>query len=86
MNAVPEIKETCCVADQACLAPGNLKPPIFPKSSCFACGSAVCVNCSSRRNYPPWKKVRLCNDCQIMHLDNGKDTIVMKRLRKLVGG
>ncbi len=73
--------ETCCVADQHCLAPANLEFPIFPRSRCFSCGQAVCVNCSSKRNYPPWKKVRLCNDCQIMM--DGNDIVVMRRLRKL---
>ena len=85
---------TCCVADQYCLAPANLEPPVFPKARCFACGQAVCRNCSSLRVYSlaeqlfhlKGKKVRLCNDCQIMCLDDGSDKIVMRRLHRLVNG
>jgi hypothetical protein len=94
MNAIPEMKETCCVADQACLASAGLEPSIFPRSRCFACGQAVCVNCSSLRVYPlaeqlyhlKGKRVRLCNDCQIMELDGDNDKVVMRRLTKLVNG
>ena len=81
---IPE-REACCIADQACDAPANLEPQVKAKSFCFACGRPVCTKCSSRRKYYDYGVKRLCNDCQVEHLDDGDDKVVMARLRKLVG-
>lgn len=74
--------ETCCVADQCCIAPANVEPTKAAKGICFCCGQAVCSKCSSLRKYYGFGKVRLCNNCQIMN--DGNDKIVMRRLTKMV--
>ena len=55
--------DTCCVADQFCIAPANLDPPASARGECYYCGSSVCSQCSSKRKYD--KSIRrLCNECQ----------------------
>jgi len=73
--------ETCCVADQFCIAPANLEPQQRARGICFCCGNAVCSKCSSIRQYYHYGKVRLCNNCQVAY--DGNDDRVMARLRKL---
>ena len=82
MKKLKEV-ETCCVADQMCIASAEVENPKSAKGKCFRCGQAVCSKCSSKRNYLIYGKVRLCNDCQVEC--DGNDNLVMKRLRKLVG-
>jgi hypothetical protein len=80
-----EPKESCCVVDPFCLAPANLeeRDKLRLRTVCFSCGQPVCVNCSSRRTYYTYGKVRLCNYCQ--EDEDGSDRVVMARLRKLAG-
>ena len=73
--------ETCCVADQFCIAPANVTLLRPARGKCFSCGQAVCSKCSSIRKYYHYGKVRLCNDCQIVYDTN--DKIVMKRLHRM---
>ena len=75
--------ETCCVADQFCSAASNFTPLLHARGRCFHCGDAVCSNCSSKRQYEKFGKVRLCNNCQI-DID-GHDHVVMRRLYLLAG-
>lgn len=75
--------ETCCMADQFCLAPANLDPPVAARGQCFSCGWAVCSKCSSRRQYPDGRLHRICNDCQV-ELDDS-DKRVMARLYRMAG-
>jgi hypothetical protein len=78
-------RETCCVIDCFCAAPANLETAERPllRAKCFCCGQAVCLQCSSRRLYPPNGVVRLCNSCQ-EEID-GDDRVVMRRMYKLAG-
>lgn len=73
--------ETCCVADQFCLAPANLYPPLRARCICFRCGLAVCSKCSSKRDYPPYDKQRLCHNC-IVEVE-GNDKSIMRKLRRM---
>lgn len=73
--------ETCCVADQFCIASANLEKLQMAKGVCFSCGEAVCSECSSKREYYHYGKVRLCNNCQVSY--DGNDKMVMKRLYEL---
>ena len=75
--------ETCCVADQSCIAPANLEKPERARCKCFSCGLSVCSQCSSKRKYHDYGKVRLCNNCQVEY--DGNDKIVMKRLYRKAG-
>ena len=79
-------KPTCCVADVWCTAAGNFEDEAKERISavCYSCGQLVCRNCSSRRNYLSYGKVRLCNDCQVA-LD-GNEKVVMRRLKHLTNG
>ena len=74
--------ETCCVADQCCIAVANFYPLVAAKGECFCCGQKVCSKCSSIRKYLHYGKVRLCNDCQVQY--DGDEKLVMKRLYKMV--
>lgn len=69
---------SCCVVNQHCAAPANLEGVKTPKSNCFACGEPVCVECSSRRKYMKYGRVRLCDNCQ-ESLD-GNNRNVMQRI------
>ena len=71
--------KTCCVVNQFCLSPANLEEPVPLKSTCFICGEYVCKECSSRRKYLSYGRVRICDTCQVEVLD-GNDDIVMKRI------
>jgi hypothetical protein len=76
--------DTCCVADQFCTAPANLEPQTYPRSTCYSCGQAVCLHCSSKRiyfNFGKVRKVRLCNNCQVDH--DGNEKKVMDRMSAL---
>ena len=75
--------ETCCVADQFCIAPANLEPEKLARGICFSCGLNVCSKCSSIRKYYDYGKVRLCNNCQVDY--DGNDKIVMNRLYRMAG-
>jgi len=75
--------ETCCVADQFCIAPANLQKPQRDKGRCFSCGEQVCSESSSKRKYHHYGEVRLCNNCQVDY--DGNEKTVMKRLRKKAG-
>lgn len=55
--------ETCCVADQSCLHPGNLDPPTSPRTRCTGCGLKVCANCSLRTKAKTPGPGRWCGDC-----------------------
>ena len=76
--------ECCCVVDQLCLAPANVEPLLSAKGQCFACGQAVCSECSSIRKYYNYGRVRLCNNCQVEY--DGNDRRVMARLLRRVEG
>lgn len=75
--------ETCCVVDQFCTSPANLRPPVPARGKCFSCGQAVCSECSSKRKYHHYGKVRLCNNCQVEY--DGNEKIVMRRIYKKAG-
>ena len=75
--------ETCCVMDQFCTSPANLFPPVRAGGHCFACGQAVCTECSSIRSYYGYGRVRLCNNCQVDY--DGDDHRVMARLCRKAG-
>lgn len=74
---------TCSVADQFCSSPANLFPVKPAKGTCFKCGQAVCSNCSSKRKYLNYGKVRLCNNCQIEN--DGNNYVVIRRIIKKCG-
>lgn len=57
------MKECCCIADDNCKAPANLSPRRAAEHTCYCCGQAVCSNCSLKREYLHYGKVRLCNNC-----------------------
>lgn len=61
--------EDCCEAGQFCKGK--------TRATCFSCGQAVCVNCSSKRKYYKYGKVRLCDSCQIVY--DGNDKVVDAR-------
>ncbi len=74
---------TCSVVNQFCNSPANLHPPVPARGICFSCGLPVCANCSSKRKYHNYGRVRLCDNCQEQY--DGNDKIVMKRLYKMAG-
>lgn len=77
-------KQFCNQVDQFCISPPMADPREFGiKSLCFACGLPVCIECSSRRRYYNYGRVRLCNSCQFDY--DGNDTVVMRRLYKQAG-
>ena len=74
--------DSCCIADQGCTAAANYETR-GRLCECFSCGNAVCRNCSSKRKYYNYGKVRLCNDCQEQY-DNG-DHYVLRRIYHRMG-
>jgi len=75
--------ETCCVVDQFCTSPANDEDLHPARGKCFSCGQPVCSECSSKRKYHDYGKVRLCNNCQVEY--DGNDKMVMKRLYRKAG-
>lgn len=69
----PTSYEDCQVAGQFCKG--------ATRASCFSCGVAVCVMCSTRRKFldlgRDYGRVRLCDDCQERY--DGNDKIVVRR-------
>ena len=72
--------ETCCVADQYCIAPANLEPQRSAKCKCFRCGLAVCSRCSTIRDYLTYGKQRLCHNCIT---EEYGEAVVIRRLRRM---
>lgn len=35
------------------------------KTECFRCGNYVCINCSRRKTYKSFGRVRLCTNCMV---------------------
>lgn len=61
-RATIQHKHACCsVVETNCLAPPALDRCV--RSSCFACGEDVCLNCSKRKRYMNYGVRRLCNHC-----------------------
>ena len=75
--------ETCCVVDQFCNSPANLSPPIRVRTMCFACGLAVCRNCSIVASYYRYGKNRLCHNCLSDYDEN--DDRVMQHIYEQAG-
>lgn len=53
----------CCVCDHGCHSAANYQEKRALRARCFACGEAVCTNCSGRRKYPLHGIKRICNNC-----------------------
>lgn len=84
MTRVRQPVETCCVVDQFCTSPANWERPVPARGVCVCCGQSVCAKCSSKRLFYG-KAQRVCNHCQISHLDGGDDRVVLRRTFKLAG-
>ena len=74
--------QPCNVVDQFCTARPAFKCSVT-RATCFACGLAVCVECSTRRTYGRYGRVRLCNLCQIEN--DGNNHVVMRRTWRKAG-
>lgn len=74
--------ETCCVADQHCLAPANVFPRRPAYAKCYICGQPVCTACSTRRKHQHYGRVRICNDCQILTFEDGEFRVLYRIARK----
>ena len=55
-------KESCCVADQNCLAPANLIGR-EARATCFSCGERVCTECSLISLWRGFGRKRICHNC-----------------------
>ena len=77
-------RPVCCVVDQLCEAAAGFSNEVRPQRicTCFVCGEDVCKQCSTRRKYLHYGKVRICNNCQVDR--DGNDEVVMRRLRKRI--
>ena len=72
---INQFTDSCCVCASLCLAPAGILNELgvlyeFDYSNggganctCFACGQAVCQNCSRIVNYYDYGFKRICYDC-----------------------
>ena len=62
------MKKSCCVVENACLAPANLEDLLLKdinlRTKCFACGLPVCKNCSTTMKWFNYGRRRICNNCK----------------------
>jgi hypothetical protein len=58
-------RPSCCVADQNCDAPANLKSCLRPRIlECYVCGEPVCRRCSRIALNYRGRRIRVCANCE----------------------
>lgn len=60
------------VTSPCCDAPANLQGVKKPRTSCFACGEAVCKSCSRIMRWYTFGRRRVCDRCRDDHERSGE--------------
>lgn len=68
------------VLDNDCTAPPGYEDS-YARTSCYACGLAVCASCSTIRKYMG-SKHRICANCEQQIFDDGEARVLLRLYRR----